>query len=149
MTPTATMLDFAALARLGYEQFNNDDFDAIPELLTEDVEMVNYAYGTSARGKEAFVQFLRFLKSPFPDAKVEIISQCVGPDFVVNECVFRATNSEPIMNPDGSSIPATGKSAVVTFCEIWRIRDGKLASLHFYSDNLGFYQQLGLIPGNN
>jgi steroid delta-isomerase-like uncharacterized protein len=146
MSPLTT--DYAALARQGYEQFNNDDFDRISELLTDDVEIVNNAFGTTARGKEAFVQTLQFLKAPFPDAKVEVIRQFIGENFVVNECSFRATNTAPIPTPEGTSIPPTGKNAVVPFCEVWRIRDGKLASLHYYGDNLSFYKQLGLIPGS-
>jgi steroid delta-isomerase-like uncharacterized protein len=150
MSPTAMSpmtADYAALAREGYEQFNNDDFDGIPELLTDDVELVNNAFGTTAHGKAAFVQTLQFLKAPFPDARLEVISQVVGEDFVVNECIFRGTNTAPLMNPDGTSLPATGKRVEVPFCEVWRVRDGKLASLHYYGDNMSFYQQLGLIPG--
>ena len=133
MSPTAMSpmtADYAALAREGYEQFNNDDFDSIPELLTDDVELINNAFGTTAHGKEAFVQTLQFLKAPFPDAKLEVISQVVGEDFVVNECIFHGTNTAPLMNPDGTSLPATGKRVEVPFCEVWRVRDGKLASLH-------------------
>lgn len=142
-TKIATLKD---LAREGYEMFNTDNFDDIPSLITGDVELVNNAFGIAVQGSEAFVLVLRMLKSPWPDAKIHIVRQLEGDNFVINECVFSGTNTMPIINPDGSQIPATGKSFETTFCEIWCTRDMKLASLHYYGDNLGVFQQLGLIP---
>jgi hypothetical protein len=53
----------------------------------------------------------------------------------------------PLPMPDGSTVPPTGKHVVLRFCEVWRIRDGKVISLHNYGDNLSLLQQLGLMPG--
>lgn len=142
------MLDLAMIAREGYDSFNNDNFDAIMTMVTDDVEIVNYSFGINMQGPEAFVQVLKMLKSPWPDLKIEIVKQITGEGFVVSEAILKGTNTEPIINPDGSQIPATGRSFVLNFCEIWQIRDGKVASLHSYSDNMSLFQQLGLVPGS-
>lgn len=47
---------------------------------------------------------------------------------------------------DLMGIPATGKSVVVTGIEVFRIADGKIAELWASMDNLGMFQQLGVIP---
>ena len=49
--------------------------------------------------------------------------------------------------PDGTSIPATGKSAEVHGVEFARARDGKLIKHDMYWDSLVMMRQLGLLPG--
>ena len=51
-----------------------------------------------------------------------------------------------ITMPDGTSIPATGKSFAVSGVETARLRDGKLVGHNVYWDTVGMMSQLGLLP---
>ena len=48
--------------------------------------------------------------------------------------------------PDGTSIPATGKSFEVSGVESARVRDGKIVEHNMYWDTLDMMGQLGLLP---
>jgi steroid delta-isomerase-like uncharacterized protein len=137
--------DYAALARTIYEAFNDHDFDACLEIATDDIEVVGYAFGESTRGKDAFRNWLERWKTFAPDGRVEVVSQLVGSDGITNENRFVGTNTGPLPSPTGE-IPATGQRFDAPFIEVWRFRDGKVASLHNYSDTLTLLTQLGLAP---
>lgn len=134
------------ISREIYEAFNADEFDRTLEYVANDVEVELYYDGLSFRGREGFREMMAHHKAPFPDGKVEVISQVAGEDSVTNECVYRATHTEPLPMPDGTEVPPTGKKIEVRFCEVWRFEGGKVKSLHGYADNLTVMGQLGLIP---
>lgn len=138
--------DNAALAREIYELFNDHEFDRALEHIAEDAEAELYPYGLSFRGREGFREMMAYHKAPWPDGTVEVVRQLAGEEGVTNECVYRATHTAPMPMPDGSEVPPTGKAVEVRFCEVWRFEDGKVASLHNYSDNLAVMAQLGLMP---
>jgi len=85
-------------------------------------------------------------KAPWPDGTVDVQNQLAGADGVTNECIYRATHTQPLPLPDGSTLPPTGKRIERRFIEVWRYKDGQLVSLHNYGDSLGLLQQLGLLP---
>jgi steroid delta-isomerase-like uncharacterized protein len=138
--------DYAQLQRTVYDLFNQGDFDQALEYVSDDAEVVVNPAGLSLRGKEGFREMMAYHKAPWPDGKVEVISQLAGNEGVVAECVYHATHTAPLPMPDGSKLPATGKQIQVQFWEIWRIKDGKITSLHNYGDNIPLMVQLGLMP---
>lgn len=133
------------LAETIYQAFNRLDFDRCLELATEDVSTYFAPTGESHVGKEGFLAFMKGWKDATPDGQVEIINQVANEDGVVNECVYRATHTGPLVTPDGT-IPPTGRTVNLQFVEIWRTRDGKLASLRNYQDMATLMAQLGLLP---
>lgn len=137
--------EYASLARTVYEAFNRLDFDACLENSTDDIEVVTYAFDESTQGKDAFRSWLQRWKTFAPDGRVEVVSQLVGSDGVTNENRFIGTNTGPVFTPTGE-IPATGQRFDVPFIEVWRFRDGKVGSLHNYSDTMTLLSQLGLVP---
>lgn len=137
--------DYANLTRTLYEAFNRLDFDSCLEQSRDDIEIVTFAFGETVQGKEAFRSWLQRWKTMAPDGRVEVVSQLVGSDGVTSENRFAGTNTGPVPSPSGD-IPATGKSFEIPFIEVWRFRDGKVASLHNYSDTMTLLVQLGLVP---
>jgi steroid delta-isomerase-like uncharacterized protein len=134
-----------ALAELLYDAFNRNDFDAVMAATASDVEIVNVAWNTTYRGHDGFRTFLQGWKTMAPDCTVEIVRQLASPDGVANECVFHGTHTGLLQTPTGD-IPATGRHVDAPFCEVWRVRAGKLASLHNYGDSVTMMTQLGLMP---
>lgn len=133
-------------AREVYALFNDHEFDRALEHVTDDAEVELYPDGLSFRGLEGFREMMAYHKAPFPDGTVEVVSQSAGEDSVTNECIYRATHTEPLPMPDGTEVPPTQKKIEVHFCEVWRFAGGKVTSLHSYSDNLTVMGQLGLLP---
>jgi predicted ester cyclase len=137
----------AALARTVYAAFNNQEFDRALDYVDDAAEIEVYFQGRSGRGREGFLAMMQAHKAPWPDGTVEVLSQLASEDGVTNECLYHATHTAPLPMPDGSNLPPTGKKLTLAFVEVWRIRNGKVISLHAYSDNVPLLQQLGLMPG--
>lgn len=137
--------DDAALARAIYDAFNRGDFDAALALTAPDVEIVNVGWGVTYRGHDGFREFMQGWKTMDPNCRVEVVRQLAGEEGVANEAVFHATHVGPLRPPTGE-VPPTGKPVTLPICEVWRIRDGKLASLINYADGVTALAQLGLLP---
>lgn len=136
--------DNATLARTIYEAFGNDDFDRVLTYAMEDIEVVFVPFGQTVRGHEGFRQFMQGYKTAFPDMRLEVTDQVASEDGVASEFIARGTHTGPLIGPVGE-IPPTGRRVELRAAEVWRIENGKIASLHNYQDTATMMQQLGLI----
>lgn len=136
----------AGIARKLYEAFNKQDLDSCLALATEDVEVVLTPFNQTFHGHAGFKDFMVGFKRAFPDLTVTVTNQVATDDQVVSECRWRGTHTGPLMSPAGE-IPPTGKAVEgAVFCEVWGLRNGKVASLHNYQDVSSWLRQLGLVP---
>jgi steroid delta-isomerase-like uncharacterized protein len=145
MTEDGETMDAAALARTIYDAFNRGDLDAALALATADVEIANVGWGVTYRGHNGFREFMQGWKTLDPNSRVTLVRQLPGAEGVTNEALFEATHVGPLRTP-AAEIPPTGKAISLPICEVWRVRDGKLASLHNYADGITIMAQLGLLP---
>ena len=60
--------------------------------------------------------------------------------------MFVGTHTGPVVLPDGTELPPTGKRVEVQGMELVRVRDGKIVVDNLYYDNLAVAAQLGLLP---
>lgn len=81
----------AALARTVYEAFNNHEFDRALESVDDAVEIEVYPQGISLHGREGFREMMQRHKAPWPDGRVEVLSQLASDDGVTNECRYHIT----------------------------------------------------------
>jgi len=138
--------DNARLAREVYEAFNEGDFERILEHVSEDLEVLNVAFAQTSRGPEGLRQFYGGWRTMAPhDGHVEVRAQLASEEGVTNENIYRGTHTGPLASPMGE-IAATGHSFELPFVEVWRIREGKIASIHGYIDSGTIMQQLGVGP---
>jgi len=77
----------------------------------------------------------------FPDLHITTDDLIAEGDKITKIWTAHSTHKGDLMG-----IPATGKSVVFTGIEVFRIKDGKIAELWASMDNLGLFQQLGVIP---
>ncbi|MEQ5872737.1 ester cyclase [Sagittula sp. NFXS13] len=73
----------------------------------------------------------------FPDIHRELFSIDVSGDTVVVELAIRGT----LMTPSGP-LAATGKVIDVPCCDVFRMKDGKIAAFHCYNASSIMQQQL-------
>ena len=121
----------------------NGAHDQIAALVTPDVEF--RMPGATLRGPAELSGLQKMWWTAFPDLKHEISNFVESGDSFACELHVKGTHSGPMQTPKGT-IPATGKKVVFESCDYLRIRDGKVASWHAYTDMLAFQQQLGLLP---
>lgn len=139
-----------ALARSQLELFNNHQSDpawldkAVADL-ADDFEQVDVPSGRTSRGPDGFRQLNLFFAEGFPDGRTEITNVFATEDQVVVEFTGRGTNTGPLHMPTGD-IPPTGRRAELRFCNVSKIRGGKIVSSHIYYDVMTMLQQLGLVP---
>jgi predicted ester cyclase len=82
----------------------------------------------------------------FSDIAHRYVSYVEEGDAFADEWVFVGTHTGPLVLPDGTELPPTGKRVEVKGMELARIRDGKIAVDNLYYDNLAVAAQLGLLP---
>ncbi|NDV98791.1 nuclear transport factor 2 family protein [Salipiger sp. PrR002] len=77
----------------------------------------------------------------FPDIHRELFSIDVSGDTVVVELAIRGTHRGTLMTPEGP-LAATGKVIDVPCCDVFRMKDGKVAAFHCYNASPIMQQQL-------
>jgi len=93
------------------------------------------------RGAEAFLQFLQWNYSAFPDWQEEIEVMLAEGDFVA----YVSTGTGTHVGPMGD-IPPTGRPIRIQNFIVHRFEGGKIAETWVGWDNLAALQQLGLFP---
>ena len=135
--------------RDAYEQaaqlYNAGDVEGLVNLYTEDATRVT-PLGTS-EGRAAIHEAVSRDKAAFPDhtVTVDVIVEQGGT--IATEWTFAGTNTGPLVMPDGTELPPTGKRIEFKGMELVHMRDGKAAVHHQYWDNMAVVGQLGLLPG--
>jgi steroid delta-isomerase-like uncharacterized protein len=96
-------------------------------------------------GREAIRAFLEAMVKSF-DENLETSLLVEEGDTTVAEYTWRGTNTGPLTMPDGTEIPATGKTVEMLGVAIITVRDGKIVSERDYVDMAAMMSQLGLMP---
>jgi steroid delta-isomerase-like uncharacterized protein len=75
--------------------------------------------------------------SSFPDVRIEIKEMIAEGDKVVLYSVLHGTHSGPFLD-----VAATGKTLVISFMDIYTIKDGKIQSIVRITDRLDTLNQM-------
>ncbi len=67
-------------------------------------------------------------------------------DLHLDEFTVRGTSSGAIALPDGTELPATGRTVDFPGTEVVRARDGKTVEHDTLGDRMSVLEQLGLLP---
>jgi steroid delta-isomerase-like uncharacterized protein len=129
-----------AIVRRFYEEIDKGNIDALDELV--DPEYINHAPPpfTISPGRRGLKEAFRLFWTATP-GRHEIEDMVAEGDKVVTRMTAYGTHAG-----DLPGIPATGKSLTMTAIAIHRIADGKIMEHWSAKDELGFLQQLGVIP---
>ena len=98
-------------------------------------------------GREAIRAYFQAGDKPFSDVTIENSRMIEEGDTVVAEWTWRGTHTGPLPMPDGTELPATGRTIENPGVSIFTVRDGKIAVEHDFFDNAAMMSQLGLLPG--
>jgi steroid delta-isomerase-like uncharacterized protein len=132
-----------AIVRRFTEEVNQGNLAALDELCAP-----NWVYHDpdfpDVRTLADYKRFITEARSAFPDFHATIEDLIAEGDEVVARGMWRGTNTGDFVRP--MHIPATGKQVTVTSITIGRFAGGKGVEVWNVGDNLGLFQQLGLIP---
>ena len=132
-----------ALMRRCYEEvFNQKNLVAIDDFIAPN--FVNHSaaqLGMTGGDLEHVKQFLSMVLQAFPDLHYTVEDLVAEGDKVVARLTISGTQQGAFMG-----IPPTGKHAVVSDIEIFRITGGKAVETWVQVDFLGLLQQLGAVP---
>jgi steroid delta-isomerase-like uncharacterized protein len=126
------------------EQYNAGDLDACMELYAEDA--MQWMHDGLFAGVDAIRERLARDLAAFPDAEYVVESFVEDSDKFADEWTFTGTNTGPFRLPDGSEIPATGRTVEIKGMELVEVRDGKIVVDNLYYDFMAAVAQLGLVP---
>jgi steroid delta-isomerase-like uncharacterized protein len=93
-------------------------------------------------GKDAIRQYLAGFDAAFPEAHFDIEHVVEAGGVVGVEGVYQGTHEGPLGLPDGTSIPATGKTLHTPFATWLTVAGGRITSHRPYWDVAGFMAQL-------
>lgn len=128
--------------RIMEEGFNLGDLDVVDELCAPDIVSHDPAEPDDVRGIDAHKERIGTYRKAMPDLEVTVEDLIASRDRVVTRWTVRGTNLGEFegMQPTGRRIEISGIS-------IDRFDDqGRIAETWDNWDNLGFMQQLGLVP---
>lgn len=135
----------SALARRVYDAFNSRDYTAALALASDDVELLIVPFNQRFNGKAGFDAFMRGFVAGFSNVSIQLTNQVACDQQVVSEFIARGTHDGALLTPNGS-LAATGRVVEYPVIEVWRVRDGRLATLYNYFDAATVLRQLGLMP---
>ena len=125
--------------------YNAGDLEGLVNSYTEDAVLVT-PEGT-AQGRAAIRERWASDKASFPDRTLTIELITERGDTVASEFTWIATNTGPLVQPDGTELPPTGRRIHAKGIELVQVRDGKIAMHRGYWDTMALAVQLGLVPG--
>jgi len=138
------MSSITDLAEKAVRLYNAGDVQGLANLYAEDATLVN-PFGTF-EGRAAIREWRSREKAAWPDRIMTMdVSVAQGGTFA-DEWTVAGTNTGPLVMPDGTELPPTGKRIEIKGMELVQIRDGKVAVHHEYWDNMAFATQLGILP---
>lgn len=132
------------VVREHYNAFNKRDFGYGATLVDPKVQWINIPFGTTYEGPEGYKQYLKLWTTALSDARVEIINLVASGDWVAVEFTGKGNhNAGPLLGPKGP-IPPTGKPVDLSFCEVFKLKNGKISFVRTYFDAATLMRQLGL-----
>jgi steroid delta-isomerase-like uncharacterized protein len=128
-----------AQAALGvYEAWERRDFDALAELVAEDVAFQDHPSGRTLTGRREIVDWFKSWATACSDSTASPAVLDAGQDAVV-QGVWAGTNDGPF-----GPFPASGRRVEVPFVNVMRVDEhGQVARGQVYYDQLGLLIQLG------
>jgi steroid delta-isomerase-like uncharacterized protein len=120
-----------------FDAVNRGDEAVLDDLLTEGVLDNNPIPGQEP-GVAGFKQWMRYVRTAFPDVRVTVEDTLSQGDRVAGRVTWRGTHEGPL-----AGVAASGKPVQFTAIHIVRFENGKAAEWWGVADLLGALQQIG------
>jgi len=140
------MSDAKTVLGQAIETWNAGDREAWAALYDENVEWEAPGGARISGLEDLKAKYFDALLEAAPDRVSIVDSLFAEGDLVAEEGRYTGTHTGTLRNPGGVEIPATGKRLDFPFSAVFRVENGKIASIRLYYDQLEVLTQLGLVP---
>lgn len=130
-----------ALIRGLYEAVNKKDLKTIAAFGAPESEWLDVPFNFTTYGVDAIIDPWKSWFNIFPDATCEVRSLVALEDYVIAQGIGRGTHKGVFNSPAGELQPS-GKSMQVNFCDVYRLKDGKIMRADSYFDFYGLLKQI-------
>ena len=127
------------IRRFCEEVWNHGRLDVVMEIFAEDYVRHDLRPGNPLPGPEGQKRIAADFRAAFPDLHMTLDLIAAEGDLVVTRWTTAGTHTG-----QWGSIAPTGKRAVFSGVNIYRIKNGKVVELWNHRDDLGLMQQLGV-----
>ena len=128
------------MVRRYFGALSSGNVDAAVDLLADDGE---FRTPMGAMNEKASIRFyLGSFEDAFPKATYDLDYLVEERGTVAAEGVYRATHTGPMMLPDGTSLPGTGRNVSAPFVTMFEVADGLIMSHRPYWDLAAFMAQI-------
>ena len=129
-----------------FNSISNRDVDTAMSLLTDDHVSHDHGTGMVMKGIEENRADMENWLSMMSDMKVEILNSVESGNCVAVEMRMTGVNTGELMMPDGTKVPATGKSVEMHGCNVIEFDGEKMSKSTQYYSMMSMMAQLGLMP---
>jgi steroid delta-isomerase-like uncharacterized protein len=119
--------------------WNDRNFEAIPEYMTEDCMVYDPTYPEPIRGHDAYREYVRDIVGAFPDFRGEHHVVLEDGNRVMTHFTVSGTNTGSF-----GPLPPTGRRVEIDGMSLIRFEDGRIAEERVFLDSREFRRQLGL-----
>jgi steroid delta-isomerase-like uncharacterized protein len=132
------------VARETIDCFNAGDWARLRELHTPDCVEEELSTERTLHGFDEMLEGAQGWKRAFPDGHGTVLGSYSDGPMAVLEIEWEGTNTGAMDAPDGSQMPATGKSAHVRACQVFEVHDGRVTATRHYFNLLTLLNQMGV-----
>ena len=129
-----------------FDSVGNRDLDGAMSCLSDDHVSHDHGTGMVMTGLDENRADMENWLSMMSEMKVEILNSVESENTVVVEMKMTGINTGDIMMPDGTKVPATGKSVEMNGCQVMEFDGDKMTSSSLSYSMMSMMAQLGLMP---
>ena len=129
-----------------FDSISNRDLDGAMSILSDDHVSHDHGTGMVMTGIDENRADMENWLSMMSEMKVEILNSVESGNTVVVEMKMTGVNTGDIMMPDGTKVPATGKSVEMNGCQVMEFDGDKMTKSSQYYSMMSMMAQLGLMP---
>ncbi|MDR7135037.1 ketosteroid isomerase-like protein [Lysobacter niastensis] len=124
-----------------YDAVNRKDLKTIADFGAPESEWLDVPFDFTTQGVNAIIDPWKSWFNIFPDATCEVRSLVAIDDYVIAQGIGRGTHRGVFNSPAGELQPS-GNTMQVNFCDVYRIKNGKIIRADSYFDFYGLLKQL-------
>lgn len=124
-----------------YEAWNRNDWDAISDFLSEQVELDDVALGRTIHGRSEYLRYAKAWREAFPSGKITV--RRIGGAAREGETMVVEYVASGRQEGHWGVFEPTGRNTTMRFCDLLRFEHDKLSQVTTYTDLYRPLSELG------
>lgn len=136
-----------ALVLHTYGAYNRRELEHAAAFYSENLELTHVATGEVFRGRAGYIRHASRWTAAFPDSSLDVVHLEVADPVITVELISRGTHTGTLLGEHGH-VPPTWAQIELPVCEVLRMEDRLITSVHSYQDTGTLLRQMGLFPNS-